>query len=383
MRSSPTLTAILVLLAATPPRAAAQHTSAQIALGGGTATDVRGLSSSAVTVAPSLTLAGRRSAFRLGLGGTGFGGGGWAASGNAALDLRLPASRALALTLGAAAGGTRTSYQTSFVTLSGTPALELRLAPIVLFGGVRTATARTTVGAVVPTAGPFAAPRAPATTRSTSGPLFGGALALASRPRGAAVLGYREERSRVEGVPATDRTGTLSIVNGSVSLLGTLGVRSEQGATATFGGVRAALALSRVLTLQLGAERYPADRLTGTLGGRSVTAGLVLHTASGPRPLPRPDGIGTVAEGLTRLSIRAPDATAVEVAGDWNGWRPVAAHRSANGVWYADLAIPRGTWRYAFRIDRHEWRVPAGTTASPDGFGGASAWLTVADDPQQ
>ena len=193
-------------------------------------------------------------------------------------------------------------------------------------------------------------------------------------------LGLRQETARVDTIRATDRSATLSILNGPVSVTGTLGARAERAATEVFGGVRASVALSRVLALQLGAERYPADRLTGALGGRSVSAGLVLRTASGPRPLPRPSGVPAATAGRTRLAIRAPGATAVEVAGDWNRWQPVAAHRAANGVWYADLAIPAGTWRYGFRIDRREWRVPDGVSTVDDGFGGRSAWLIVNAD---
>jgi hypothetical protein len=46
-------------------------------------------------------------------------------------------------------------------------------------------------------------------------------------------------------------------------------------------------------------------------------------------------------------------------------------------VWYADLKIPPGQYRYAFRVNGIEWRVPDGATAVKDDFGGKSAWLTV------
>jgi hypothetical protein len=328
-------------------------------------------------VAPSLAVASRSTVFRLGASGTGFGGGGWAVGGNTGLDLRMPVSRTVLLNLGAAASGTATSYRSSCATLSALPSLELRLAPVAVFGGMRAATARSSIGAVGTPAGPFALPAGRPITRSSIGPVIGGRLTLGAWRNGSATLGVRQETARVDTVSATDRTATLSILSGPFSISGTLGARAERAATTTFGGVRATVALSRVLGLQLGAERYPADRLTGALGGRTVSAGLVLRTAGGLRPLPRPSGVAAPAEGRTRLAIRAPEAAAVEVAGDWNGWRPVPAHRGANGVWYADLAIPAGTWRYGFRIDRREWRVPDGAAAADDGFGGKSAWLTV------
>jgi len=93
--------------------------------------------------------------------------------------------------------------------------------------------------------------------------------------------------------------------------------------------------------------------------------------------LPRPAGIAAAMRGITRLSIRADDAQTVEVAGEFNQWTFVSAKRAANGVWFADLRIPPGQYRYAFRINGTEWRVPEGVTAAEDEFGGKSAWLTV------
>jgi hypothetical protein len=378
MRFRPAVpTVALILAITTAPRLEAQRVVAQLTVGGGSGTDARGISSSAWTVAPSLALASGSYAFRLGASGTGFGGGGWAAGGNTGLDLRMPVSRAVALNLGAAAGGTATSYGSSYATLSALPSLDLRLARVALFGGIRAATARSSIGVLGMSPGPLALPAARSMTRSSIGPVFGGRLTLGAWRNGSVTLGVRHETARVDTVSATDRTATLSILNGPLSISGILGARAERSVTTTFGGVRASVALSRVLGVQLAAERYPADRITGVLSGRTVSAGLVLRTGSGPRPLPRPSGVAAPAEGRTRLAIRAPEAAVVEIAGDWNRWRPVPAHRGANGVWYADLAIPAGTWRYGFRIDRREWRVPDGAAAADDGFGGKSAWLTV------
>src|SRR5262249_13129582 len=120
-------------------------------------------------------------------------------------------------------------------------------------------------------------------------------------------------------------------------------------------------------------------RLLGTEGGRSFTAGLSLgiggpHRAAG---LPVARGVPAAEPQLTRLSLLARDAARVEVAGDWNGWRLVPLTRADNGVWYVDLAIPGGLYRYAFRVNGTRWEVPKGVAAVDDGFGGKSAWLSV------
>ena len=73
----------------------------------------------------------------------------------------------------------------------------------------------------------------------------------------------------------------------------------------------------------------------------------------------------------------------VEIAGDFSNWKPVAATRAPNGVWFADIRIPPGQYRYAFRIDGTTWAVPDGIAAVNDGFGGKSAWLTISDAPSR
>jgi hypothetical protein len=65
------------------------------------------------------------------------------------------------------------------------------------------------------------------------------------------------------------------------------------------------------------------------------------------------------------------------VAGDFTNWKPIAMHRAPNGVWYVDLKIPAGQYRYSFRENGRAWRAPDGVATVDDDFGGKSAWLTV------
>jgi hypothetical protein len=124
--------------------------------------------------------------------------------------------------------------------------------------------------------------------------------------------------------------------------------------------------------------------MLGTPSGRytsvGVSIGLGDATPSRRAPSVRIPGVPQPPRGYTRLAIVAPDAARVEVAGDFNEWMPTRTTRAANGMWYADLRIAPGQYRYAFRIDGSEWRVPRGATAVNDGFGGTSAWLVVTVD---
>src|SRR4029077_4277382 len=128
----------------------------------------------------------------------------------------------------------------------------------------------------------------------------------------------------------------------------------------------------------LSAGSYPSDRLIGARAGRFLNVGMSLRTGrSSPPHQVSPQGVPAATAGLTRLAIHDDGATRVDVAGDFTNWKAIATHHAPNGVWYVDLRIPAGQYRYAFRVDGTEWRIPDGATAVDDDFGGKSAWLVV------
>lgn len=368
-------------LCAAAPVLAAQSTSARLWLGGGTATDLRGVRSGAYALGPSVTFAPNPN-FALSLAGraTRFTNNAWSLGGSAAAALRAPLAGGFGLLLSGNGDAVRTSYRATYLSAEGVPALEWRHGVLSLWGGARAATARTSFEAAPLRGAPL--PGASSQSRSLLGPAFGGGLFLPTRDhQGSVSLSYREEHGSPAGVSVVDRTAALGIRQGRLALTGSLGVRRAPDERRTFGGARLAITLVRGVDMLGSAESYPSNRLTGAPGGRTFTAGLVLGIG-GPRslkPLPKPAGIPAVHAGFTRLSFSAPRATRVEVAGDWNAWNTVPLSRTTNGVWYVDLAIPPGRYRYAFRIDGKSWDVPKGVAAVNDGFGGKSAWLSVAE----
>jgi len=369
------------LLLASGARAVTAQPAARVLVAGGTATDLRGVRSGAYTIAPSLLLAAHPAvALSLGGRGTRFDGGEWSLGGTAALALRGRLGAGVSLLLNGNGDAIGTSYHATYLSAEGLPALEWRRGPFSLWGGVHAAVAQTSLelaaapGHLLPGSNGF--------SRSLVGPAFGGAIQLASlEHQVSGGLSYREEHGRPDGVPVIDRSAAMSFSRGAVSLAGTIGKRSAVDESRLFGGARLSVALRPAVALIGAAESYVSNRLTGALGGRAFTAGIALTLGGphAPRPLPTPAGVPRVGRELTRLSLAAPEATRVEVAGDWNGWRPVPLVRSANGVWYTDLAIPPGVYRYAFRVNGTGWEVPKGVAAVNDGFGGKSAWLTVGE----
>lgn len=359
----------------------AQSAAARLIASGGTATDLRGARSGAYSLAPSLILAARSgSALALGGAVTSYSNELWSAAGRSGLLLRIPVRGGFGLALDAAGELTHASDRVDYFLADLLPALEWRHGGASLWGGARLAASRIEFGDLAGLAGlPLDA--GTALGRSSFGPAFGGAYTWIPAVGTSLVLRYREEHGRPDSVPVSDRVAALALSRGRASLGLTLGIRSAPDEGRTYGGVRAAFVLTPAVTLLGAAESYPANRLTGIPAGRAITLGVSLSTSrSGARRgLPAPRGIRPPAPGMTRLSLRAPNAGRVEVAGDWNQWHPAPLARSENGVWYLDLAIPAGVYRYAFRIDGSRWDVPRGVAAVDDGFGGKSAWLTVGE----
>ena len=327
----------------------AQQAQTHIAVSGGVATDQRGVQSSAIGVAPTLMLQpSPRVALQVGGSVTRFATQLWSIGGSATVVAREPLGRFAALTLTASGSASRLASDASATFALGdiAPALEARVGPVTLFGGARAATGRATQPGIAPGPPPIiGGPRDVASTVTTAsriGPLYGAVIRFAGNP-GALLLSARHEP-----------------------------------ADGTAASVAASLPIARDISLEVGAGRYPMNHLLRTPAGSYATAGLSLRIggASGPS-LPKPAGVRAPRAGMTRLALRAPDARVVELAGDFTEWKFVAASRAANGVWYADLHVPPGQYRYAFRINGTEWRVPDGATAVDDGFGGKSAWITV------
>ena len=387
--------AFAIVIAATlfaSSRAEAQAQT-QLTISGGVGTDQRGVRSNALTVAPSLLFATAIAAsLSLGASLTRFGNGASSLGGGAAFSGRGAIAGPLALTVDASANASRLAGQSnasaSFASADLVPAMQLDAGSLTLFGGVRAATgyASQDVARQAPLPGFPGGTTTQSQTRSAAGPTFGATFVMTSSPDGTVRLGAREDRLRISGVAIADRALSASIATSVVSLSGSVGRRFASDEQVGFGSAAISVPLRGGVALDAAAGRYASNRLTGTPGGNYFNVGLSFRFGGTPARTPaspsaRVRGAPSVPSGYTRLAIDAPNATRVEVAGDFNEWTPVPATRAARGggVWYADLCIAPGQYRYAFRVNGKEWRVPRGATAVNDGYGGKSAWLIVGE----
>lgn len=83
-----------------------------------------------------------------------------------------------------------------------------------------------------------------------------------------------------------------------------------------------------------------------------------------------------------RLSIIAPDADSVMVAGDWNNWDSESQRLAKTGrgdEWSIELELESGKeYRYQFVIDGERWiNDPSARMQVEDGFGGVNSILEM------
>jgi hypothetical protein len=390
LRAQQRWTCAAILIATFAKTISAQQVQAAVSLTGGSATDVVGVTSRAVTLVPSVTIApDPRVAFLLSANATRFDNQQWAGGVGATTALRAPLGRFAALTLNATGNATKTSYDFSYYTASALPALEGDVGAVSAYIGGRAGLASTSftkTTQTTPSGGlfgggtPFETHSLVTASRSMYGAVFGANVRIPGSGGENAIVGVREEHSTIDTVPTVDRSASLTVMSGRLTLGGTLGLRTEPGMQTTFGNGALSIAVSPAMSVDLNAGSYAADHLVGTPAGKYVNLGLSLRTGAGGNATPKqpsPEGAPKALAGFTRLAISADRAQRVDVEGDFTNWKPIATHRTPNGVWYVDLRIPAGQYRYAFRVDGNEWRLPEGVAVVDDDFGGKTAWLVV------
>lgn len=381
----------------TQSRGARTVVATSLAASGGSVTDQRGVRSNAATLAPAVSFS-RAGRFDLTIGGalTRFQTGAQSVGVYTGLALSQRVSDWAKLSLNGAASTARTSFASRFESADVLPALELSAGRFTVFAGARGAIGASTfdverTSAPTPPGLPLGSPRNPTAPQSTMtrerfvrrglAPLAGAQAtfteALQSRT---GVVSYRIESLRIDRLTLVDHQAAMSLSLPRATLGASVGRRLAADERRTFAAVTLSIVATRALSIDLGGGSYPTGRVSGTLGGTFLQAGATLRTggtrsvamasAPAPRGAPRP------LPGMTRLAIHAPRAATVSVAGDWNEWQQEPATRGDNGVWYVDVPLPEGEYRYAFRVDG-AWRVPAGVAQADDGFGGKAAFVTV------
>lgn len=81
---------------------------------------------------------------------------------------------------------------------------------------------------------------------------------------------------------------------------------------------------------------------------------------------------------FTQFVLKAPEASAVSLAGDFTDWKPAyVMQRSEPGVWTVVVPLTPGIHTYSFVVDGERWVPDPTAPAVDDGFGGVNSRLAV------
>ena len=203
---------------------------------------------------------------------------------------------------------------------------------------------------------------------------------------GAANLALSAEPTRLLGGWFTDVSAAASLSAGRV----TASLWAGRRISAIYGSKNAGSALvqlfpTSILAVEVGAGSYLPEPYQGLPRTRYVTVGVRLHaTRQAPQPVAR---AGTRAPQLPPLiperrgdsvivRFRMEGATAVAIAGDWDGWHSRDLQPLGGDVWQGALVLRPGTYHFNLLVDHRDWVVPGGVAIS-DGLGGMVAVLVV------
>jgi serine protease AprX len=88
-----------------------------------------------------------------------------------------------------------------------------------------------------------------------------------------------------------------------------------------------------------------------------------------------------VENGRLTFVFHDDDAEQVSLAGDFNGWSPIATplKRNTSGLWSAEIVVPRvGRLEYKFIINGRRWvEDPSNGLKAPDNHGGLNSVLVI------
>jgi len=78
------------------------------------------------------------------------------------------------------------------------------------------------------------------------------------------------------------------------------------------------------------------------------------------------------------FKVSSPDSKSVAIAGDFNGWKPVALKKGKNGSWSGKIKLSAGEYQYKIFYDGKYWEIDKENPERvPDGQGGENSKLRV------
>jgi hypothetical protein len=80
------------------------------------------------------------------------------------------------------------------------------------------------------------------------------------------------------------------------------------------------------------------------------------------------------------LTLRVPDASRVEIAGDWNGWQLEPLEPAGGGEWIVPGSLEPGVYQFNLRVDGERWIVPEGVPRLEGSYGDKVGLLVISNE---
>ena len=177
----------------------------------------------------------------------------------------------------------------------------------------------------------------------------------------------------------TDIEASLGWSHGNLALEAGAGRRIGKAFRYTSWHVQALYQVTDRVAIVASSGQFPVDVVSGLPAGGFTTLSMRLNLRTEPpappsRPSSRPrskDFSTAVAEDGTQLiTVRIPQASTVEMMGDFTDWRPVLLVPGEDDTWRLRMRIAGGVHEVNLRIDGGAWTVPPGLPTVDDGLGG-------------
>jgi 1,4-alpha-glucan branching enzyme len=88
-------------------------------------------------------------------------------------------------------------------------------------------------------------------------------------------------------------------------------------------------------------------------------------------------GVYLLGRKSVKLELNALQASTVEVAGSFGGWKRRPMKHQSTGSWVTTVRLPKGVYEYKFIVDGQWWMDPQNGLTRPDGYGGLNSLLRV------
>jgi hypothetical protein len=176
----------------------------------------------------------------------------------------------------------------------------------------------------------------------------------------------------------TDIETTVGWTRGSLALEAGAGRRFGQIFRFTSWYLRALYQVTPRVALVASSGQFPVDVVSGLPSGGFTTLSMRFNLRQDTPVRPhfrvagrgRPFSTTPAGDGTHVIEVRLPQATVVELMGDFTDWKPVLLVPGEGDLWRLRMRIAAGIHEVNVRVDGGTWIVPPGLTSVDDGLGG-------------